>query len=124
MKPIDRTFFFRASPEIFERAKLLRQNTTEAEKTLWKRLNKNQLDGLRFRQQHPISKFIVDFYCTKANLVIELDGEIHLKEDTYERDTGRQYELERLGLTVLRFTNKEVLENIESVIERIKSHLK
>ncbi|HTA82875.1 MAG TPA: endonuclease domain-containing protein [Bacteroidia bacterium] len=123
MKPIDRSFFFNASPEIFERAKLLRQNATEAEKTLWKRLCKNQLHGFRFRQQHPIGKFIADFYCTNANLIIELDGEIHLKEDTNERDAGRQYELERLGLTVLRFTNKEVLENIESVIERIKLHL-
>jgi cyclase len=109
--------------EIFRRAEILRNNMTEAENILWKRLNYKQLKGLKFRRQHPINQFIVDFYCHKAKLIIELDGGIHLNKEVLERDHGREYILKNYGLEIIRFNNKEVLTNIESVIEKIKSKL-
>jgi|SRR5581483_5634657 len=123
MKFTERPFVFKASPEIIRRAAALRKNVTPAEHTLWERINKNQLYGLRFKRQHPIGKFIVDFYCAKALLVIELDGEVHNKTDVAERDEGREYELKQMGLTVLRFKNDEVLNNIDKVLDSIKAVL-
>ena len=111
------SMFFGAKREIFKNAKLLRENMTEAEKMLWERLNKSQL-GVRFRRQHPIDIFIVDFYCHKHHLVIEVDGEIHKQQLDY--DEGRTAELEKLGLKVVRFTNEEVLSDVEMVMMRIK----
>jgi len=115
MKPIELPFYFNASPEILKRAEALRNQMTEAEKVLWDRLRKNKVNGYRFRTQHPISKFIVDFYCHKALLIIEIDGAIHKNEIVAERDEGREEELKRLGLIVLRFTNDEVLKNTDAV---------
>jgi very-short-patch-repair endonuclease len=71
-----------------------------------------------------VPKFIVDFYCQKAQLVIELDGGIHKKIEVSERDEGREAELQKFGIKILRFTNNEVLSDIENVISRIKSYLK
>ena len=112
--------FFGAKRDIFQKAEQLRLNLTIAERTLWERLNKNQL-GNRFKSQHPIDIFIVDFYCHKYGLVIEIDGEIHLSQQEY--DNGRTVELEKYGLKVIRFTNKEVINDIENVIQRIKENL-
>jgi very-short-patch-repair endonuclease len=81
------------------------------------RLRNRQINDLKFRRQHSIDRFIVDFYCTDAQLVIEVDGPIH--EYTPEEDAIRQEFLETLGLRVLRFENDNVLHNIESVIETI-----
>jgi very-short-patch-repair endonuclease len=120
MKFTDRSFVYGASPEIIKRAADLRKNLTESEIALWEKIGRNQVNGLRFKQQHPISKFIVDFYCHKALLVIEVDGAVHNNADVAEHDEGRQHELEKLGLTVLRFTNDEVLNDIDNVIEKIK----
>ena len=119
MKSIAHPFYFNVSPEILKRAEVLRNELTEAEKLLWERLRKNKVRGLRFRTQHPISKFIVDFYCHKALLVIEIDGDIHKNEIVAERDEGREAELKKLGLIVLRFTNDEVLKNIDNVQKKI-----
>ena len=77
------------------------------------------MNGIRFRRQHPISKFIVDFYCHKAKLVIEIDGEIHHQKHQAEIDEGRTYELENLDLKIIRFTNDEVIFNIEKVLSKI-----
>lgn len=120
MKLHEMPFFYGASPEIFHRAKLLRNNMTEPEKILWQKLKKNQINGLRFYRQHPISKFIVDFYCHSELLVIELDGEVHNKVEVSERDEGREIELKKLGLRILRFKNEEVSRDIHSVITKIK----
>jgi len=119
MKAIEKPFFYGASPEIFRRAKLLRGNMTEAEKALWQRLRKNQLNGLRFYRQHPIAKFIVDFYCHSKLLVVELDGGVHNKMEVSERDENREVELEKLGLRILRFKNEEVINDIQEVILKI-----
>lgn len=115
-----RAMFYGAKAEIFNRAAKLRENETEAEKLLWAYLSKRQLSGLKFRRQHPISSFIVDFYCHSKKLVIELDGEIHDQIDQEDYDVGRKYELESLGLKVLKFKNQEVFDDVELVLKSIK----
>ncbi len=112
--------FFGAKRDIFQKAEQLRSSLTNSEEILWERLNKNQL-GFRFKSQHPIDIFIVDFYCHKLGLIVEVDGEIHLSQEEY--DLGRTSELEKYGLTVIRFTNMEVINDIESVIAKIKEYL-
>ena len=82
---------------------------TDAEKALWNRINKNQL-GTRFKAQHPIDIFIVDFYCHKYKLVIEVDGGYHVNNQDY--DEGRTAELEKFSIKVIRFLNEEVLNDI------------
>jgi len=120
MKHTDRPFFYGATKEIFVRAKELRKNMTQAESLLWEKLKMNRL-GKRVYRQHPIGKFIVDFYCHRALLVIELDGRIHDRKEISERDEGREYELKRYGLNIIRFRNEEVFNNIDIVIEKIKA---
>src|SRR6056297_1829909 len=117
---IERTMFYNAKPQIFQKAEELRKNMTEAEKLLWERLRKKQL-GVRFKAQHPIERFIADFYCHSTKLVIELDGEIHNKQKEY--DIGRQAEMEKYDITVIRFKNNEVIEDIEGVVETIREYL-
>ncbi len=107
--------FYGACKRTFLKALELRNNMTEAEKILWSELRKREVFKERWRPQHPADNFIVDFYCHKYKLVIEVDGEIHLLEDVLERDNGRAYEIERLGIKILRFTNKEIFENIDSL---------
>lgn len=112
--------FYGAKRTIFQNACELRKEMTDAEKVLWNRLNKSQL-GVRFKAQHPIDLFIVDFYCHKHKLIIEVDGEIH--ESQKEYDENRTAELERFDLKVIRFKNEEVINDIEKVIEEIKKHI-
>ncbi|HTB06573.1 MAG TPA: endonuclease domain-containing protein [Bacteroidia bacterium] len=123
MKFNERQFIYGASPEIIKRAAELRKNMTVAENLLWERIGKKQIFGVRFKRQHPISKFIADFYCHSALLVIEIDGEIHLKEEIAERDEGRDHEMKKLGLKVMRFTNDDIYNNIDEVITQIKQEL-
>ncbi|WP_010663472.1 endonuclease domain-containing protein [Marinilabilia salmonicolor] len=120
--PIDNqvNMFFNAKPHIFEKAKDLRKNMTPAELKLWKYIKNNQILGLRFRRQHPIDIFIADFYCHQIKLVIELDGEVHNNNENHEYDVNRTAELERLGITVIRFNNHEIMDNIEKVVEQLK----
>ncbi|MDR1203595.1 MAG: endonuclease domain-containing protein [Tannerellaceae bacterium] len=113
--------FYGASPILFKLAKELRLNETEAEKYLWSFLSRSQFHGHRFKRQHPILYFIADFYCHEIKLVIEIDGGYHRIPEQYEYDTNRDFELTELGITVIRFTNEEVLLNIDSVLERIKN---
>jgi very-short-patch-repair endonuclease len=111
-----------ASYNIKAKARELRANMTDAEKTLWSKLRKKQLNGAHFRRQHPYNIYILDFYCFQANLAIEVDGEIHMKQRNY--DDERTQFLKSSGLKVLRFTNTEVIEEIDWVISRINKHLK
>jgi very-short-patch-repair endonuclease len=94
-----------------------RQAPTDAEARLWDSLRGSRLEGLRFRRQHAIDPFIVDFYCARAKLVIEVDGPIH--RSSVEQDQARQEDLNRRGLTVIRFSNEEVMNSIDSVVDRI-----
>jgi very-short-patch-repair endonuclease len=99
--------------------KELRNNQTQAEWKLWYYLARKQL-GVKFRRQFGIGRYIVDFYCTELRMVIEVDGGIHLEPDVMKNDQIRQSELEANGLIVMRFTNREVLCNMEGVLEAIK----
>ena len=97
----------------------LRSNMTDAEQCLWQRLRRKQILGLQFYRQKPILNFIVDFYCPAANLVIECDGGQHYTVEGLEVDRARDKALAQLGLTVLRFDNKQVLTEIDGVVEQI-----
>jgi len=114
------SMFYNASSTIFERAKLLRENMTEAELKLWECLKERKLLNLRFRPQHPVDMFIADFYCHPLNLVVEIDGEIHLSKTNKSYDIGREAELERWELKVVRFTNQEVLNNLDQVLRKLE----
>jgi very-short-patch-repair endonuclease len=93
---------------------------TAAEKKLWKALRRNQLDGLHFRRQQIIDGFIVDFYCHAVGLVVEVDGPIHDKAEQVEYDAERERVLEVYGLHLLRVRNEEVMQDLGSVLERIR----
>ncbi len=109
--------FWRGDPALRLRARQLRHDTTPAEQILWERLRHRQLHGLKFRRQHPIGEFIVDFYCAECRLIIELDGAAHAQQR--ERDQERTDILERQGYHVLRIKNAEVEQDIEYVLQRI-----
>ncbi len=111
-----------ASKTIFQYAEVLRKNMTEAEKIVWERLCKNQLD-VRIRRQHPIFKYIADYYCHELKLVIEIDGEIHLSKENSEYDISREITLNEFGIQTIRFTNAQVTSGIEQVIEKIKKKI-
>ena len=112
--------FYKADPLIFSKARELRNKLTPAEQVFWLRL-KDQFRGYKFRRQHPISIYIVDFYCHKLKLVIEIDGSVHDSEEAKLNDEKRQNDLENMNLTVIRFTNNQVKNEIELVIEKIFS---
>jgi very-short-patch-repair endonuclease len=114
-----RTMFYGAKSQTFDIAKQFRDNMTKTEKILWSKLSKKQILGLRFKAQHPISHYIADFYCHKLKLVIEVDGGIHKTKDQKAYDINRSSDLEDLGLKVIRFTNEEISNNLESILERI-----
>jgi very-short-patch-repair endonuclease len=99
------------------RAIELRRNATHPEQILWSVLCRRQLGGLKFRRQHPIEPYIVDFYCSSANLIVELDGESHEGRQKYDKD--REAFLRKLGLRVVHVTNDDVLNNLEGVAEHI-----
>ena len=96
---------------------------TDAEKHLWSKIRARQIKGFWFYRQKPIAGYIADFYCPKATLVIEVDGGQHFKDETVEYDKIRDKTMESLGLKVLRFTNMDVLDNIDGVIEVLEQNL-
>ncbi len=102
-----------------EFARELRQNMTEAETYLWMRLRKRQLKNCRFYRQRIICNYIVDFYCPDAKLVIEIDGSQHYLGPGMTKDAMRDHHLADLGLTVMRFSAREVFGNTEGVLQRI-----
>ena len=102
-----------------ERSIRLRHEMTEAEKRLWGKIRVRQIGGYWFYRQKPIGDYIVDFYCPKAKLVIEVDGSQHFSNGMIENDRVRDEYLSNLGLRVLRFTNTDVLTNIGGVVETI-----
>ena len=108
-----------ATTEIFQIAERLRRDMTAPEKIIWDRVCKNQL-GVRIRRQHPVWKFIADFYCHEVRLVIEIDGGIHLRSENREYDISRDIILKEFQIEILRFTNDEVINKTDRVIEKIK----
>src|SRR5258705_13875230 len=108
-----------ATMEIFQIAERLRREMTAAEKIVWDRVCKKQL-GVRIRRQHPVWQFIADFYCHEVKLVIEIDGGIHLHSENKEYDISRDIILKKFQIEILRFTNDEVTNEPDLVIEKIK----
>jgi very-short-patch-repair endonuclease len=105
-----------------EKARALRKNQTDAEIVFWKMVRAKRLNGLKFRRQHPIQPYIVDFVCPEKKLIIELDGGQHAEANVY--DEKRTTFLEAKGYNIIRFWNNEVLNNIEGVYEVLIKHLK
>jgi very-short-patch-repair endonuclease len=101
------------------RPRELRKTQTPAEEVLWQRLRDRQLGGLKFRRQCPLSRYIADFCCQEARLVVEVDGEVHENAARADHDENRDSYLKALGYEVLRFTNRQVLGHPEGVLERI-----
>ena len=107
----------RIYPPILERARELRQPQTAAEQKLWSALRNRQLGGFKFRRQHPIDRFIVDFFCHECALVVEVDGDSHVTQVEY--DHARSEWLNDRGYHVVRFTNQEVERQLPAVLEVI-----
>ena len=105
-----------------DRRKDLRKNLTSAEATLWKSLQRKQLKGRKFRRQHSVLNFIVDFYCPNEKLIVELDGAVHFEFSRQNYDNERTEKLELEGFTIIRFENKEVFENLEFVLGEIANN--
>lgn len=107
----------------FKFAKRLRKESTNAEKALWQELKGRKMMGYKFRRQHPIHYYIADFYCHEQRLIIEVDGKIHLKPEIINHDKNRTEALSRLGIRIIRFSNKEVINKITKVKEEIQSFI-
>jgi ATP-dependent exoDNAse (exonuclease V) beta subunit/very-short-patch-repair endonuclease len=107
---------------LIEKAQQMRKNPTNAEKILWSEIRSKSLN-YKFRQQHLIDSFIVDFVCLSQKLVIEVDGEYHLTQEQIQIDNERTIVLNNLGYKLIRFTNKQVIENVSGVLEKIKQEL-
>jgi very-short-patch-repair endonuclease len=109
----------RVHPAILARARELRRETTPQERKLWQRLRRKQLFGIKFRRQHPIDRFILDFFCYEHKLAVEIDGGSHYQPDQQEYDQARTDWLAQHGIRVIRFTNRDVDSNIEGVLDEI-----
>lgn len=113
------TMFYGASNLIFENARELRNNLTETERILWNILKEYKLRGFKFRRQHPIANYIADFYCHKAKLIIEIDGGYHNNKEQILIDKERTAYFVEIGLREIRFSNQQILFEIESVLNEI-----
>ena len=112
--------YYGASHILFKLAKQLRFAPTEAESKLWELLTSEEFLPYKFRRQHPIANYIADFYCHSQKLVIETDGGVHEKKEQKQYDKFHDSEMQQFEITVLRFSNQEVLEEIERVKQKIK----
>ncbi|MFN8259590.1 MAG: endonuclease domain-containing protein [Chitinophagales bacterium] len=115
--------FFNSSENIVNNAKELRQRQTETEEKLWSFLRNRNLKGYKFRRQHYIGTYIVDFYCAEKMLSIELDGGIHNSKEQKEYDQTRTIFLTAHGIKELRFSNEEVLKDMTAVLCKIENEL-
>jgi very-short-patch-repair endonuclease len=103
-----------------ENRKRLRNGLTPAEAKLWSLLKNSQIEKKKFRRQHSVGPYVLDFYCPSERLCIELDGAVHFTDSGYEYDTARTEYLDAHNIFVLRFENKDVFENTEAVLEEIR----
>jgi very-short-patch-repair endonuclease len=110
--------------ELKEFRRDLRRNLTPAEAVLWNLLKARNFEGIRFTRQHSIGNFIVDFYCASEKLIIELDGNIHFNPKAELYDQKRTEYLNSLGFKLIRFENKMVFENLQTVLQEIKDNFK
>ena len=103
--------------EVEQAARSMRGEPTRAEEVLWSALQKKQVAGLKFRRQHPVGRFVLDFYCPSHKLVVEVDGEVH--DQQQERDAERTRVLQAYGYRVLRFRNEQVINDLPAVVRKI-----
>ncbi len=115
-----RNMHLNASPIIFKHAQELRDKETEAEKILWIYLCNKQMEGMHFRRQHPARKFAIDFYTNEIKLGIEVDGEYHETREQKFYDEDRDEILESYDFVLLRFTNDQVINSTQSVLDEIR----
>jgi len=108
-----------AKPDLFTNTRRLRENSTKSEILLWEKLKNKQL-GFKFRRQHPLGVFILDFYCHEAKLCIEVDGEYHNQSQQIQYDQERTNQIISSGLIVIRFSNSQIENNVEQVVIEIK----
>ena len=108
--------------EYKEKRRRLRRRLTAAEATLWNLLKNKQLDGRKFRRQHSVDKYVLDFYCPSENLAIELDGDHHFSDEGQKYDEKRSAYLNSLKIRVLRFENEEVFQSADAVLKEIRKH--
>ncbi len=111
------------NPKLKELARKLRNNSTKSEIKLWQQLKGKQLLGYDFHRQKPLLNYIADFYCYELKLVIEVDGYSHQFEETIKKDEIKQRELEKIGLTVLRFEDDEVMKDRNNVLRRLEEYV-
>ena len=95
--------------------RILRVNSTSAEEILWEEIRNKKLNGLKFKRQHSIGNCVVAFYCASKRLIIELDGEVHNTEEQKEKDQHRDQNLKEMNFKILRISNSQVLNDIETV---------
>jgi len=106
------------------KSRILRKNQTPAESLLWSILRSRQLSGFKFRRQHPIDQYILDFYCPEANLAIEIDGGQHAEDKNIKRDNLRTGYLNKKSIRVIRFWNDDVLLHLDEVVDEIDATLR
>jgi very-short-patch-repair endonuclease len=112
------------SPNVHRHLPELRTNMTPMEQLLWGELRNRKLDGIKFRRQHPIGSFVLDFYAPEEfQLAVELDGDIHELPERQEADARRQTRLESIGITVLRITNLEAAQNMDATLDKIRAEI-
>ena len=111
-------------PELKTRRKGLRNYSTSAEGTLWILLKGKQLEGKKFRRQHSVGEYVLDFYCPAEKLAIELDGEQHFSDEGKKHDDRREKYISKFGISIIRFENCEVFDRPEFVLSEIKKHFK
>lgn len=109
-------------PPLKSLRKKLRNNLTPAEAKFWKVIQNSNLEGRKFRRQHSIGKYILDFYCPSEKLAVELDGQVHFNDSARVYDFERRRFLEEYGIKILRFENKRVFEDLEWMLDVIKSN--
>ena len=114
----------RSFPASIQNAREFRKHPTIPEKVLWNALRNRRMAGVKFRRQHPIGQFVLDFFCREKSVAIEVDGRIHEKRDIIEHDVERTGYLALRGITLLRFTNDQVLENLPTVLFEIQKAIK
>jgi very-short-patch-repair endonuclease len=102
-------------------ARELRRRSTPAERALWAALRGRQLNGMKFRRQHAVGRYVLDFWCPEHKLVVELDGGVHDRSDVVASDIDRMEHLAAYGYRVIRFRNDEVFNSLESVLQRISA---
>ena len=112
-------FMIFSKPELTERRQELRNSATEIEQLLWEQLRNEKL-GVKFRRQHSIGNYIADFYCPSKKLVIEIDGCQHYTDEGLGYDKVRDEFIGSLGINIIRFSNREILEDMAGVLEKIK----